>query len=1121
MGIFLLLLSSLQVSAHGNQVGYCVLSNGFIRVYIEHWHGDLTLADLQGNTINVTTTYGATSINQNVNASGAVNNTAWNNLPGCGAGITILSGCAGGANQYNDWGYFDFAPAACGVPVSITVNAGNTVIFEEACSNLYPVTVNAIFNDNEPPVLTCPVVNVTSCVPLNVNFAVTAVDACDPNPTVTYSIAPGSLFNPGTTQVTATATDNLNHVSTCTFNVNVNPPALTLTAASNSPCAGASLNLNVTAVSGATYAWVGPNGFTSTSQNPSIAEAQVSNSGNYTVTVVIPGGCTYYASVNATVYPNPVVNAGNDVTFCTGGTQLNATVTDPTPPVTGSFTVCVYDAPGGNGNCNFSANNAANNLCNDGYQFLNSAVTSAPFTIAGASNITSIQFQAYWTCANGDWTIQLNGVTIGTSGILSNSICNCTASAASYPGVFTISGAQINANWNVNGPNTLTVIPNSPGSNAVAGFKATVNYNNTGSYSWSPSAGLSSTTIANPVANPAATTTYILTYTSAAGCIATDDVTVTIQCCVPPVVTCPADIIVNNTTGQCSANVSYEATATGTTPTITYSIEPGSLFAVGTTTVTATATNACGISTCSFTVTVIDNEAPSITCAAAQTQTADAEVCNAAVTVVGPATGDNCGVASVTNSHNNTTDASGTYPVGTTTVTWTVTDIHGNTNTCTQNITVTDNEAPSITCAAAQTQTADAGVCKAAVTVAGPATGDNCGVATVTNSYNNTANASGTYPVGTTVVTWTVTDIHGNSSSCTQAITVTDNEAPVISVSPVLSCFAANNFGCSINLGATATDNCGVLSLTSNAPTCFPVGTTVVTWTATDIHGNVSTATQLVTRNPEINIGICAGPTRTIYTGTTSNVGPFGPQSVNLTSTVTGGTPGYTYNWTPSTGLNNAGIANPVASPTVTTTYTLTVTDSKGCSRTLSITINVLPLSSAVCSGSGNNVKFSVCHIPPGNPSNAHNICISVNALNAHLTSGSNGHNNCYLGPCQQNCFNTVSGAQNIVQTKGAVEKTVETPVIVEEPKDEPADAFKVYVYPNPSAEEFSLKVISNSMEPIRVRIMDMNGTVKSVSNVVSKANMIKVGANLMSGTYMAEITQGENRQVIRLVKLN
>ena len=87
------------------------------------------------------------------------------------------------------------------------------------------------------------------------------------------------------------------------------------------------------------------------------------------------------------------------------------------------------------------------------------------------------------------------------------------------------------------------------------------------------------------------------------------------------------------------------------------------------------------------------------------------------LSVVGPATGDNCGVASVVNNYNGTSDASDTYPVGETTIIWTVTDIYGNTATCEQKITVTDDENPTITCAADQTQTADAGVCQADVTM--------------------------------------------------------------------------------------------------------------------------------------------------------------------------------------------------------------------------------------------------------------------------------------------------------------------------------------------------------------------------------------------------------------------
>jgi hypothetical protein len=497
--------------------------------------------------------------------------------------------------------------------------------------------------------------------------------------------------------------------------------------------------------------------------------------------------------------------------------------------------------------------------------------------------------------------------------------------------------------------------------------------------------------------------------------------------CTPPTITCPANITVNNTPGLCGANVTYPpATATGDpAPTITYSKASGSFFIVGNTTVTATATNSCGTASCTFTVRVVDNQLPSISCAA--------------------------------------------------------------------NISVNN----------------DAGICGAVVTYTTPVGTDNCASTTL----QTTGLASGSqFPVGTTINTFVVRDASNNTATCSFTVTVTDNEPPVITAPPVFSCYEADNFGCSINLGASATDNCSILSLTSNAPACFPVGTTTVTWTATDVNGNVSTKTQTVTRNPEINVSICAAITRTIYIGTYAGVGPFGPQSINLSSTASGGTPGYTYSWSPTTGLNTPNIANPVASPTITTTYVLTVTDSKGCTRSLGITINVLPLSAAVCAQNGNSVKFNVCHIPPGNPSNSNNICISSNALPAHLNPGTNGHNNCTLGPCgQQLCFSTLPTTQAIVVAPAKVNEVMIA---------DAADGFKVIAYPNPSAGDFRIQVNSYSDEPVTVRILDVTGAIRSVSLTNAKTNIIKVGADLPSGTYTAEIIQGTKRQMIKLVKL-
>ncbi|HMD00197.1 MAG TPA: T9SS type A sorting domain-containing protein, partial [Ferruginibacter sp.] len=213
-------------------------------------------------------------------------------------------------------------------------------------------------------------------------------------------------------------------------------------------------------------------------------------------------------------------------------------------------------------------------------------------------------------------------------------------------------------------------------------------------------------------------------------------------------------------------------------------------------------------------------------------------------------------------------------------------------------------------------------------------------------------------------------------------------------------------------------------------------------------------------------------------------------------------------------GLSNVNIANPVANPAATTTYTITVTDSKGCTRTQSITVNVLPLSSAVCSGSGNNVKFAVCHMPPGNPSNPQNICIAANALSAHLTTGSNGHNNCYLGPCDQLCFSTTAGSSSFtVIGNGQNSSAPETPNTLDR-------SFNAVAYPNPSSGDFNVLISSGGIEPVSIRIIDITGQVVKVKITMIKGSMFKVGDELKIGTYFAEVSDGIHKQIIKLIKI-
>ncbi|MEK7413852.1 MAG: HYR domain-containing protein, partial [Planctomycetota bacterium] len=169
--------------------------------------------------------------------------------------------------------------------------------------------------------------------------------------------------------------------------------------------------------------------------------------------------------------------------------------------------------------------------------------------------------------------------------------------------------------------------------------------------------------------------------------------TVTVQDTEPPAITCPANITVPNAANQCSAVVSYTTpTPTDNCPGATASCTPasGSTFAVGTTTVTCTASDASPNSanaTCTFTVTVQDTQAPSITCPANQTAVST-DGNPVTVNFPAPTVTDNCpGIPSPT-----CVPASGSsFPVGTTTVTCTASDASPNSSdsTCTFTVTVT------------------------------------------------------------------------------------------------------------------------------------------------------------------------------------------------------------------------------------------------------------------------------------------------------------------------------------------------------------------------------------------------------------------------------------------------
>ncbi len=200
------------------------------------------------------------------------------------------------------------------------------------------------------------------------------------------------------------------------------------------------------------------------------------------------------------------------------------------------------------------------------------------------------------------------------------------------------------------------------------------------------------------------------------------------------------------------------------------------------------------------------------------------------VTSLTPPTATDC-IGSITGTH----DA--TLPIttqGTTVVTWTYDDGHGNTSTQTQNVVIEDVTAPVADVTTLSDVTAECEVTE----LTAPTATDNC-EGTITGTHN------ATLPItNSTTITWTYTDGSGNSATQTQNVVIDDVTAPVADVTTLSDVTAE----CEVTelTAPTATDNCeGTITGTHDAT--LPISSsTTITWTYTDGSGNSATQTQNV-----------------------------------------------------------------------------------------------------------------------------------------------------------------------------------------------------------------------------------------------------------------------------------
>ena len=841
----------------------------------------------------------STYINATSNMTVTVSQTA---LSACGASDgTGTATPSGGVGPYTYlWSNGQTTQTATGLPAGVY----SVIVYDNGCSLsktitiLQPVTINAN-------------VSKTDAKCNGNNGTATSVPSGGSGPyTYSWGTSPVQTGATATGLIAGTYTVTVRDVGGCTgtASVTITDNSLALTSSSVDPICGGTNNgtASITATGGTlpyTYSW---------SSNPVQTTATATGLQGSTYIGIVTDGAGCSASVTITInQPSPLlpepkntstincagITTGSAHVDVSGGTAAftylwsnGQTTQNITGLSSGTYTITVTDSKGCTGQ------NIVNVIPPPplSLNYFPSNITGCNGDNTGSVTINPVGgnpgYTYSWNTTPVKTTQSITGLTAGTYTVVVTDNTGCTASlnnvVITQPTAITPSASSVPVGCVAN--------------NGTASITAT---GGTGSYTylWAPT-GKTTTTITGLSAG-----TYSVTVTDANGCSKTTSVNVTNAS--PPTVGISG--VVNNVNCTGSATGSATVTATGGTGTLTYSWNNG---------VTSTTASAGGLTAGSYKVTVTDANG----CTATQTIniTQPASAVNATTASTNATCGGSTGTASVTgsggtpsynflwNNGQTTTTISG-LSAGSYNVT--VTDGNG----CSKNASVSVNNSggPTVGISGAVTNVGCTGSATGSATVT--ATG---GTAPLTYSWNNGVTSTTGTVSGLTAGTYIVTVKDANNCAQGQTVIITQ---PASALGSTIT--GQGNVGCmgSATGSAAVTGTGGTpayIYLWNTGQTSATItGLTSGTYSVTITDANSCTKQQTV---------VITEPASALGSTITSTNAACGGSNGSASVTATGGTSGYNYTWSPIGGTN--AIANNLSAGT----YTVSITDVNGCTRT-------------------------------------------------------------------------------------------------------------------------------------------------------------------------------------------